>query len=187
MSDYYDIYQDIPRDIKAEGAVWYTRERHRLSKLARGPVRLPLAMVAGVASILSPACPWDRAVEGTKHLLAWYREGVFTLESWGALMPALPSYGHNKSKAAWLLASGDTRYISGLKVKPFWLALCGDEQSPVIDRHMIRALDGKLTKPTRATYERAMRNLILAAMRLRRPVTHVQASIWLACVKGEAP
>lgn len=154
----------------ADGARWYVGARKTVRSMAREH-GVTVACAAGVVAALSPRLHWSRNVAAARIVLSGARpSGVFRT-----------SYG--KARRIYR-GERPLRVLSGLKVRAFYRALMGDRRAAVIDTWILQAV-GWAHKVTDRVYAAIARALELAARRVHRSVTELQAAVWVA-VRGRA-
>jgi hypothetical protein len=115
----------------AQAADWYPAGRAWMESLAWDGV--DLQGIAGAVAALSPQQSWQSQLTWTPIILDWFAKG-------GRIAAEVPGPGFhsNKDKALRCLLGYDPlEVLGGLKVRSFYLALLGDTESVVVDRHAL--------------------------------------------------
>jgi hypothetical protein len=164
-------WRSATREHRVRGAEWYRGAMVVIARLAcrYGTTK---TVVAGVVAATSPRLRWNRNIAVSETLLAG---GTPT----GVLRASV-------DKARRILAGAKPLCVlGGNKVRSFYRALLGNTNAAVIDTWMVRAsgLPATTKLDRNGTYERIAGELRDLARRLRIPVTHLQATIWVA-VRG---
>jgi len=123
------LYESAGESIQQEGSLWYFREHKEALCLAEG-TGYALRVVCACLAVLSPRCQWRRVKKACKLLLD------------GGKPPGI--FNHNVSKAARILATGNTDLIQphqAPKTWAFWQNLWRpDNPEPVtLDSWMFRS------------------------------------------------
>lgn len=170
-------YLALPAELRERGALWYLQERAWITAAARGfAVRSERAL--GAYAALSPMVTVARCRADLLRLLA------------GRQVNGLPS---RRNAALEILAGAPPlERLRGLKVRAFYLALAGDPDAAVIDRHMARSISRALRRREpahnllhrRGRYAHLARALRSAAHIVGIATTELQAALWLAEVEG---
>lgn len=166
-------YLELPPELRDAGAQWYAHERAWIAAAARGfHVRTDRAL--GAYAALSPMVTVARCRADLLRLLA------------GRSVPGLPS----RRNAALDIMAGTPplERLRGLKVRAFYLALAGEPDAAVIDRHIARAISRLTRKKApphnllhrRGRYQRMARALRNAAALVGTSTVALQAALWLA-------
>jgi len=144
---------------------WYKKAHTDIQGLAL-ELGLPHRNVAYAVAALSNQLNWNRNVEAVRQLANGF-------DAQGMRGPV------EKAKAC---LAGDLSALRGPKVTSFALALTGSLDESVIDRWIMRILNGRDTKkisPTPKQYGRITKALRVAAKMVDLPVGHFQAIVWL--------
>jgi hypothetical protein len=124
------IYRAATAAQLAEGTDWYSAARTFSIGLAER-YGLTLEQAAGIVAAISPRLPWDRNMAYADLLM---RTGD------------CPTLKGNKAKAVRIL-SGERPLdvLGGAKVRAFYLAILGDPDAVVVDRHAFDVAYGAVT------------------------------------------
>lgn len=155
-----------------EGERWYHRAEKfcHLTKSAtelHNP-RVTLTRVAAATAVLSPLQPWGQNRIMVMHLARDRDAKPETFHKWWEKARAI----------LWDRDPDLTSLVTGIKVKPFWYALLGDESAVVVDRWILR-----LVYPNDRGYPARVRR-IQRVIRQRAPEIGIaprdlQAALWL--------
>jgi hypothetical protein len=169
----------LSRAERADARAWYVAQRLRLERIAAefGFCRGPEAVIHAAAT-LSPATAWAVVL---RDLPGFIRAALD-----GDPVPPFATYGRQRALAARIIREGMdwTGGAKGPKVRPFALALMGDDSQVVVDRHVARyALD----EPDRITVTVRERRAIVDAHKvagtaLGIPPRDLQSLLWVARV-----
>lgn len=161
------------RELIAHGRDWYPRELARISAIGEAH-GVDVDTAVAVAAVLSPATPWVGLVG---------RLGAFLAAALaGDPRPDFPTYGRQRELAASIArARSGVTLVSGPKVRPFALALLGDGDAVVIDRHAARIARVCAVNelPTPGQLTAARHGYRMAARELDVPPRDLQAAVWV--------
>lgn len=145
--------------------MWYWEAQHDIRELAE-ELNKPFHNIAYAVAALSNQMQWSRNIEVVRQL-ANGNNAV------GMKDPI------DKAKAC---LRGELDALKGPKVNAFALALTGDMSAAVIDRWIMRIVNGRNSKkiaPTQKQYGRITKALEVASKMVGQSVAQFQATIWL--------
>lgn len=159
----------LPEPIERFGLAWYHHAREALTRLA-DETGYTVSRVTGAAAALSPQVSW---LDQLRFLPGFLRDPS------GARHPG---FSGNLEKARAILDGGDPRTIlGGPKVRAFYLALLGDLDAVVIDRHawaVAADVDADVTL-TERRYRAAAEAFRWAARDLGLAPARLQSLLWV--------
>ena len=174
-----DCYNRSSEAVRQAGSVWYVNAHYtarEIGELADYSGDVALKVGSGIISALSPKTDWDKNILYAKELV---RTGYAPRQT-----------EKNNEKALRILEGEDPlNVLGGLKVIPFYLAICspeGDEAIPVIDRHagavyMGRSITEKEQKKLSnvRVMDRIQKQYLYFARKQRIHVHRLQATTWV--------
>ena len=163
------VYKSSSAKERHEGKLWYEQANAECRKIAKEH-GFAVKRVCYATAAVSNNKQWEANVNLIDNIAYAVKNG-------------LEPYGHFATlldKAVRILRDGDFKALSGPKVIPFARAIYRPHSSAaVIDRWMARAagLDTRLTPAKLRFIQTALRRV---ARKVRRPVSDVQAIVWIA-------
>lgn len=162
------------RKHRSTGFYWYANAKKECELLGV-EYSLPLPIVAGVVSAVSPLCPWGENMERAERIIRWHSEGR------KGDRPSV-TFGKNCDKADRILAlrEPDKEFKTNTKTRSFWLNLCGDLRPVTIDTWML-VFHGDPRKGLcrNRAYWSACSPIVDAASRIGIFPAQLQAVLWL--------
>jgi hypothetical protein len=164
-------WQRATSEQRIAGEQWYALARTAIRAMARKH-GVSESIAAGVVAAMSPRLHWARNLQVAEEILA-------------GKTPAGVLRRNVRRARAVLQRGSPLRVLSGPKVRAFYRALRGDPSATVVDVWILRAAGLGTDSPTERVYAAVSAALTMLASRVRKPVSAVQAILWVAA-RGSA-
>lgn len=171
------LYDKADDSVIEDGALWYPRAFAAAQAIAE-LTETTVHQVAVIMAIVSPGTGWNlnkrlpaRVIEHIKN----DPHGAVQMPDW------FPGYRPAWHQCRRVILDGDLT-ITGRKTLPFYLAIIGDEDAAVVDRHMVRIMADVSGYQTCSTgpFNRMIEALRTAAETRGVSVRTLQATVWIA-------